>query len=88
MFEQTNSSIFSSHPHEYDEVKHFLPSLLEISFSTLQKGTTVSRVRFTPFPSSRSSLEGARSRGARCSSKKKEKEEKEKKFFYYFFSRI
>ena len=38
MFEQTNSStFFSSHPHEYDEVKHFLPSLPEISFSTLQK---------------------------------------------------
>ena len=28
---------FSSHPHEYDEVKHFLTSLSEISFSTLQK---------------------------------------------------
>ena len=38
MFEQTNSSLFfSSHPHEYDEVKHFLTSLPEISFSTLQK---------------------------------------------------
>ena len=38
MFEQTNSSnFFSSHPHEYDEVKHFLTSLPEISFSTLQK---------------------------------------------------
>ena len=37
MFEQTNSSIFSSHPHEYDEVKHFLTSLPEISFSILQK---------------------------------------------------
>ena len=38
MFEQTNSSnFFSSHPHEYDEVKHFLTSLPEISFSILQK---------------------------------------------------
>ena len=28
MFKQTNSSnFFSSHPHEYDEVKHFLTSL-------------------------------------------------------------
>ena len=52
-------------------------------FFNFAKGTTVSRVRFTPFPSSRSSLEGARSRGARCSQKKGEKkekkEEKEKK---------
>ena len=49
-------------------------SLPCLKFSTTsQKGTTVSRDRFTPFPSSRSSLEGARSRGARCSKKKRGK---------------
>ena len=31
------AQFFSSHPHEYDEVKHFLTSLPEISFSILQK---------------------------------------------------
>ena len=48
-------------------------------FFNFAKGTTVSRVRFTPFPSSRSSLEGARSRGARCSLKKRKKEKKKRK---------
>ena len=52
---------------------HFFQFQRFLFFFNFAKGTTVSRVRFTPFPSSRSSLEGARSRGARCSSKKKER---------------
>ena len=72
--------------------------ILFFSFSVsflfnIAKGTTVSRVRFTPFPSSRSSLEGARSRGARCSQKKKEKkrkkeEKKRNKFFFEHYIRF
>ena len=64
---QRERNMLSRHLHTI-----FFTSLPE-TFSTSQKGTTVSRVRFTPFPSSRSSLEGARSRGARCSQKKRKK---------------
>ena len=52
---------------------------LQIMAKTFQKGTTVPRVRITPFPSSRSLLEGARSRGARCKKGKKEKGKRKKK---------
>ena len=58
---------------------HFFQFQRFLFFFNFAKGTTVSRVRFTPFPSSRSSLEGARSRGARCSQKKGGKKEKKKK---------
>ena len=59
--------------------QHFLQFQRFLFFFNFAKGTTVSRVRFTPFPSSRSSLEGARSRGARCSLKKKRKKKKGEK---------
>ena len=70
------------HLHTFFQFQRFL------FFFSFAKGTTVSRVRFTPFPSSRSSLEGARSRGARCSQKKKKKRQKEifSANFWWFFS--
>ena len=67
------STLTKKHFYFYFSVSAFL------FFFNFAKGTTVSRVRFTPFPSSRSSLEGARSRGARCSQKKRKKKKKVEK---------
>ena len=93
MFEQTNSStFFSSHPHEYDEVKHFLTSLPEISFSILQKEQLFhafvsrlflrvgvrwrARVRAGPVV-----LQKKRKKGKRGEKKEKEKEKKKQYAF-------
>ena len=65
--------------HVISTLTYFFQFQRFLFFFNFAKGTTVSRVRFTPFPSSRSSLEGARSRGARCSQKKRKEKKKEKK---------
>ena len=71
--------------HVISTLTYFFQFQRFLFFFNFAKGTTVSRVRFTPFPSSWTFLEGAPGAGAALVSfKKKEGKEKKMRFLIIF----